>query len=298
MRNRAVANTRRVWTLAAFGLLIAFLAIASYRFWHPRKAGASLGSPAPATVDLPIPEKSIAVLPFENLSEDKQNAYFTDGVQDEILTELAKIADLKVISRTSVMQYKSGVQRNLRDIAKQLGVAHVLEGAVQRANGRVRVSAQVIDARTDTYLWGEHYDRKLADVFAIESEVAEQIVSQLKARLSPREKAAIQERPTSNVAAYDLYIQAKSLMASAVYVRAGENLADAAQLLEEAVARDPAFLLGYCRLASVHDQIYLASIDHSPARLAAAQKAVDTALRLRPDSAEAHLALADHLYCG
>jgi TolB-like protein/Tfp pilus assembly protein PilF len=295
---RSVANTRRVWTLAALGLLVASLAIAGYWFWHPWKAGASLGAPAPATVDLPIPEKSIAVLPFENLSEDKQNAYFTDGVQDEILTDLAKVADLKVISRTSVMQYKVDVQRNLREIAKALGVAHILEGSVQRVGGHVRVSAQLIDARTDAHLWAEHYDRELADVFAIESEVAEQIVFQLKARLSPREKAAIQERPTSNVAAYDLYIQAKSLMASAVYVRVGQNLIDAAQLLEEAVARDPAFLLGYCRLASVHDQIYLAGIDHTPARLAAAQRAVDAALHLRPDSAEAHLALANHLYCG
>jgi TolB-like protein/Tfp pilus assembly protein PilF len=279
-------------------LLTASLAIAGYWFWHPWKAGASAGSPPPATVDLPIPEKSIAVLPFENLSEDKQNAYFTDGVQDEILTVLAKVADLKVISRTSVMQYKVDGQRNLREIAKALGVAHILEGSVQRVGGHVRVSAQLIDARTDAHLWAEHYDRELADVFAIESEVAEQIVSQLKARLSPREKTAIQERPTSNVAAYDLYIRAKSLMASAVYVRTGQNLIDAAQLLEEAVARDPAFLLGYCRLASAHDQIYLAGIDHTSARLAAAQRAIDIALGLRPDSGEAHLALAEHLYCG
>jgi TolB-like protein/Tfp pilus assembly protein PilF len=245
-----------------------------------------------------IPEKSIAVLPFANLSDDKQNAYFADGVQDEILTALARVADLKVISRTSVMQYKIDVRRNLREIAKALGVAHVLEGSVQRADGRVRVSAQLIDARTDAHLWAEHYDRELADVFRIESEVAEQIASQLKTRLSPREQAAIQEPPTSNVAAYDLYIQAKGLIESAVNVRAGENLMDAAYLLEEAVARDPTFLLGHCRLASVHDLIYLASVDHTAARLDAAQKEVDAALRLRPDSGEAHLALAEHLYCG
>jgi TolB-like protein/Tfp pilus assembly protein PilF/class 3 adenylate cyclase len=251
-----------------------------------------------ASITPPIPNKIIAVLPFENLSDDKQNAYFADGVQDEILTVLAKVADLKVISRTSVMQYKVDVQRNLREIAKTLGVAHVLEGSVQRAGGHVRVSAQLIDARTDTHLWAEHYDRELADVFGIESEVAEQIVSQLKARLSPREKAAIQERPTSNVAAYDLYIQAKALMAKAVYVRAQENLFDAATLLNDAVARDPAFFLGYCRLASVHDQIYLVGIDHTPARLALADAAVKTALRLRPDSGEAHLAVVEHLYCG
>ena len=140
-------------------------------------------------------------------------------MQDEILTALAKVADLKVISRTSVMQYKVGAQRSLRDIAKALGVAHVVEGTVQREGDHVRVSAQLIDARTDAHLWAEHYDRELADIFAIESEVAEQIVSQLQARLSPREKAAIQERPTSNIGAYDLYIRAKALLASAVNVR-------------------------------------------------------------------------------
>ena len=247
---------------------------------------------------LAIPEKSIAVLPFENLSADKQNAYFADGVQDEILTVLAKVADLKVISRTSAMQYRAGAQRSLRDIGKTLGVSHVLEGSVQRTDDHVRVSAQLIDARTDAHLWAEHYDRELADIFAIESEVAEQIVSQLKARLSPREKAAIQERSTSNIAARDLYIRAKTLMASAVNVRAGGNLVDAARLLEEAVGLDPKFLLGYCYLASTHDQIYLAGIDHTPARLALAQKAVDAALSLRPEAGEAHLALAEHLYCG
>src|SRR5207244_8854622 len=145
---------------------------------------------------------------FENLSDDKQNAYFADGVQDEILNDLAKVADLKVISRTSVMQYKNSAQRNLREIAKVLGVAHILEGTVQRAAGRVRVSAQLIDARTDAHLWAERYDRDLADVFAIENELAEQIVSQLKSYLSPNEKAAIEERPTADLAAHDLYIRA------------------------------------------------------------------------------------------
>src|SRR5947207_2261704 len=212
-----------------FGLIITavFIAAAGFYIFSHRPSAPSATTSAPVA----IPAKSIAVLPFENLSEEKANAFFADGVQDEILTDLAKVADLKVISRTSVMQYKIGVQRNLREIARALGVAHILEGSVQRVGGHVRVSAQLIDARTDAHLWAEHYDRELADVFAIESEVAEQIVSQLKARLSPREKAAIQERPTSNVVAYDLYIRAKSLMDRAVYVRAGQNLIDAAQLL-------------------------------------------------------------------
>src|SRR5207302_7130405 len=158
------------------------------------------------------PEKSIAVLPFENLSEEKQNAYFADGVQDEILTNLAKIADLKVISRTSVMQYKSGVARNLRQIARELGVANILEGEVQRAGNRVRVSAQLVDARNDVHLWAEHYDRPLDDVFAIQSEIAKAIADQLRAKLSPAEKKAIERPPTSDLTAFDLYTRAKNII--------------------------------------------------------------------------------------
>src|SRR5216117_408072 len=153
---------------------------------------------------LAAPEKSIAVLPFENLSEEKANAYFADGVQDEILTDLAKVADLKVISRTSVMQYKTGVARNLREIGQALGVAHLLEGSVQRAGGKVRVNAQLIDARTDAHLWAQTYDRDLADVFAIQSEIAKTIADQLQAKLSPTEKAAIEKPPTTDLAAFDL----------------------------------------------------------------------------------------------
>ena len=164
-----------------------------------------------------IPEKSIAVLPFENLSEEKQNEYFTDGVQDEILTYLAKIADLKVISRTSVLQYKSGVARNLREIAQQLGVANVVEGSVQRSGNRVRVNAQLVDARTDAHLWAQTYDRDLADVFAIQSEIAKAIADQLQAKLSPNEKKTIEQPPTTDLAAVDLYSQAKSLLLTASF---------------------------------------------------------------------------------
>jgi TolB-like protein len=246
-----------------------------------------------------IPAKSIAVLPFENLSDDKQNAYFADGVQEEIRTNLAKVADLKVISRTSVMQYKNGVQHNLREIANALGVAHILEGTVQRAGDRIRVSAQLIDARTDAHLWAEHYERNLADVFEIENELAEQIVSQLKSKLSPKEKAAIEEQPTSDLAAYDLYLRAKLLIEKAVFNEPKDSmLLEAIRLLEQAVARDPTFVLAYYQLAHAHDQMYLLEFDHTQNRLDLANAAIQSVKRLRPDSGEAHLALAKHLYWG
>ena len=246
-----------------------------------------------------IGEKSIAVLPFENFSEDKGFAFFADGVQDEILTDLAKIADLKVISRTSVMRYKSSTDRDLRQIAQQLGVAHVLEGSVQRSANRVRVSAQLIDARNDTHVWAEKYDRDLADVFAIQSEIAQTIADQLQARLSPTEKSAISERPTSDLAAYDLYLRAKELTYGDISpLRWKENAFKAVQLLDQAVARDPTFLLAYCQLAYAHDYIYFNSFDHTEKRLALAETSVRAAVHLQPDSGETHLAQAIHSYWG
>src|SRR5947209_9883322 len=247
---------------------------------------------------LAAPEKSIAVLPFENLSEEKANAFFADGVQDEILTNLAKIADLKVISRTSVMQYKTGVARNLREIGQALGVAHLLEGSVQRAGGKVRVNAQLIDARTDAHLWAQTYDRDLADVFAIQSEIAKTIADQLQAKLSPSEKAAIEKPPTADLVAYDLYVRATALVDAGpgFLMNWKENLLQAVNFLDQAIVRDPAFLLAYCKLAGAHDRLYLLGIDHTPGRLTLADTAVKNALRLGPDSGDAHLALAQHLY--
>src|SRR5213595_2085669 len=245
-------------------------------------------------------EKSIAVLPFENLSEEKANAYFTEGVQDEILTHLAKIADLKVISRTSVMQYKSGAPRNLREIGQQLGVAHVVEGSVQRAASKVRVIAQLIDARNDAHLWAQTYDRDLADVFAIQSEIAKAIADQLQAKLSPNEKKAIEQPPTTDLAAFDLYSRAKSLLLTASASATGEpDERKAIELLDEAVKRDPSFFDAYCQLAYAHEQLYaITGFDHTPARLALAEAAVQAATRLRPDAAETHLARAQYLYNG
>src|SRR5947209_12462201 len=231
-----------------------------------------------------IPAKSVAVLPFANLSAEQENAFFTDGVQDEILTNLAKIADLKVISRTSVLQYKTGMKRNLREIANALGVAHVVEGTVQRAGNRVRVSAQLIDARSDTHLWAEHYHRPLDDVFAIQSEIAKAVADELQAKLSPAEKAAIEQKPTANIVAYDRYLRGKKFLEMATFdTRRVEQTRHAIRLLDQAVAHDPAFLLAYCQLAVGHVQLYFSGVDHSPARLRLANEARDKALRLAPD---------------
>ena len=277
-------------TMVLLLLAVALAVGALMLFWQRPRPSSSMAG---------IPEKSIAVLPFENLSDDKENAYFTEGVGDEILTDLAKIADLKVISRTSVIQYKNRVGRNLREIGEQLGVAHVLEGSVQRIAARVRVTAQLIDARTDAHLWAEHYDRPLDDVFAIQSEVAQAIADQLNAKLSPQEKAAIKQAPTADLVAYDLYVRAQAFRAATSFnARLKENLLEAARLLDQVIARDPTFFLAHCRLAEVHDLMYFFGSDHTPARLALANTAIQTALRLGPGSGEAHLALAEHLYRG
>jgi TolB-like protein/class 3 adenylate cyclase/Tfp pilus assembly protein PilF len=297
-KNRWVAITAAV-------LFIATLA-AGALFWSRRNsATASHAGPSPlpaasSVTNVPaIPEKSVAVLPFENLSRDPDNAFFTDGVQDEILTDLAKIADLKVISRSSVMQYKSGVPRNLREIGQQLGVAHLLEGSVQRATNRIRVNAQLIDARSDAHLWAQTYDRDLADVFAIQSEIAKAIADQLQAKLSPTEKSAIEQPPTADVTAFDLYSRAKNLILSTTFSAvARPKLEQAVDLLNQAIARDPSFFLAQCQLAFAHDQLYFIFGDHTAERRALAEVAVQAAFRLRPDAGEAHLARAEHLYRG
>ena len=300
---RPVSLPRRPRSLLVLALVVAALAIviSSLTFFQ-RVSLMTRSTPPEETASkgaVLIPEKSIAVLPFENRSDDKANAYFADGIQDEILTDLAKVADLKVISRTSVMQYKNTVARNLREIGQQLGVAHVLEGSVQRTANRVRVTAQLIDARTDTHLWADRYDRDLADVFAIQSEIAKRIADQLQAKISPSEKAAIEKAPTADIAAFDLYERAKALWADVTdSLHANEKLLQAAQLLNEAVARDPQFLLAWCLLSRVQGALYWTGHDHTPVRLNLANAAVQTALRLQPESGEAHRALATYYYYG
>ena len=239
----------------------------------------------------------IAVLPFENLSNDKEDASFADGVQDDLLTKLAKIADLKVISRTSVMGYQG--KQNTRQIGNELGVSHVLEGSVRKTGAWLHINAQLIDARTNAHIWAEGYDRDLKDMFVIQSEIAQKVAQQLHAKISPAEKVAIERPPTADITAFDLYGRAKHLVLAWSYAleRTG-NLVKAADLLNQAVAHDPTFFHAYCQLVWVHDELYHLRFDHTPARLALAEAAIDSAFRLRPDAGEAHLARAGHLYRG
>src|SRR5882724_9892502 len=207
------ATTRRLpWHEVVLAVLLVLGLITGGFFFLRHRASQQATNAAASSPVGSVPAKSLAVLPFENLSRDPDNQFFTDGVQDEILSDLSKVADLRVISRTSVMQYKAGAQRNLRKIGEELGVAHVVEGSVQRAANKIRVIAQLIDARNDTHLWAQTYDRDLADVFAIQSEIAKAIADQLQAKLSPNEKKAIEQPPTTDLAAFDLYSRAKSLL--------------------------------------------------------------------------------------
>jgi TolB-like protein/Tfp pilus assembly protein PilF len=251
----------------------------------------------PSAAGKNVPQKSIAVLPFENLSNDRQDASFADGVQDDLLTKLAKIADLKVISRTSVMQYRG--RQDLRQIGRELGVSHVLEGTVRRYGGNVHVNARLVDTRTGTDTWAQEYNRNLNDVFAIEAVLAQSIASQLRASVSTRETLAIQERPTGDLIAYDLYTRAKNLITLAGFGENGrEDLIAAADLLNETVAHDPSFFDAYCQLARVDCRLYVFGLDHTTARFANAEAAVEAAARLRPDAGETHLARAENLYAG
>jgi TolB-like protein/Flp pilus assembly protein TadD/predicted Ser/Thr protein kinase len=239
----------------------------------------------------------IAVLPFENLSNDREDASFADGVQDDILTKLAKIADLKVISRTSVMEFRG--EHNTREIGDALRVSHVLEGSVRKTGAWLHINAQLIDTRTDSHIWAEEYDRDLKDMFAIQSEIAQKVAARLHAKISHAEKLAIERQPTTDLIAFDLYSRAKNLvLAWSFNFTDKRNLLQAADLLNQAVMHDSSFFQAFCQLAWVHDQVYQFRFDRSPQRLALAQAAIDSAFRLRPDAGEAHLVRAGHLYRG
>ena len=237
----------------------------------------------------------IAVLPFENLSNDKEDASFSDGVQDDLLTKLAKIASLKVISRTSVMGYQG--KQNTRQIGNALGVSHVLEGSVRKTGAWLHVNVQLIDTRSDSNVWAEEYDRDVKDMFAVQSEIAQQVAKKLHAKISPAEKLAIEPAPTANLTAFDLYSRAKNLILAWNYTpNERGNLLQATDLLNQAITHDPTFFEAYCQLAWVHDQLYFFGHDHTSARLALADTAIQAAFHLHPNAGESHLARAGHLY--
>ena len=248
-----------------------------------------------------IPIKSIAVLPFESLSANKDDRYFADGFQDEILNDLAKIAQLTVISRTSVMQYRVEEKRDLRQIANALGVTNVLEGTVRRNGNRVRVSIELIDARHDNTTWADSFDRDLTDIFAIQSEVAQTVAAKLAATLTPEEKRNIERKPTESLDAYDLYLRAKECMisvrVSAAFGSFQKPLVDAIGFLKQAIGLDPKFALAYCASAEAHDLLYF-FFDSAPEQRALGDAAIENALSLQPDLPEVHLSYAYHLYRG
>ena len=276
---------------AALSIALFFVGRYSSRENTPRQSKAAISA---------IPQKSIAVLPFENLSRDPDNAYFVDGIQDEILTRLSKISALKVISRTSTMRYASHPP-NLREIAQQLGVANILEGSVQRAEGAMRVNVQLIEAETDSHLWAETYDRDIKNIFSVESEIAQNVADALRAQLLPAETARIANVSTKNPEAYDLFLKAEyfaNQIYSATAKDPAETARNAAGLYEKAVGVDPNFALAYARLSYLKARLYWYNTDPSPQTIDAARKAAERALELQPELPEAHLSMGYVHYWG
>ena len=282
--------------LVAFTIVLAVIAasLLALQLRRPKTATTAVPvtTPALTAAGAATPEKSIAVLPFENLSEEKANAYFADGIQEEILTRLAKIADLKVISRTSTQKYKSAPD-NLSEIAKQLGVANILEGSVQKAGGQVRVNVQLINAQTDSHLWADTYDRKLTDIFGVESEIAKSIAESLQAKLTGREEQALAVKPTNNPEAYDAYLRALALEAR---IDSSNSPEKAIRSYEQAVQLDPGFALAWARLSRLDAALYFFDYDATATRRDAAKRAMDQAQKLQPNSPETQLALAYYQY--
>src|SRR6267378_3437569 len=296
----AARNMRYAWALAGLGLLIAAVGVGAYWFWHrpvtKRTATAEISNVvAEKTATGPgmaISEKSIAVLPFENLSSDKENAYFAEGIQDEILTRLSKIAALKVISRTSTQKYKSAPD-NLREVGGQLGVANILEGSVQKIANAAHINVQLIRAATDEHVWAESYNRKLDDVFSVEGEVATAIAEQLSAKLSGTEQKAVTAKPTENAAAYDAFLRGLSIEHTSygygTYQRAAISYAKAVEL-------DPNFALAWARLSILRSFLYFNTIDPKTNSADAVKTAADHAMSLAPDLGESHVAQGSYRY--
>ncbi len=287
---RKRGKKKRFWPLLGGALFI--LAALAIIFDQPRVI---IERDEPAPPELPA-YNSIAVLPFDNLSDDRENAYFTRGIHEDILTSLSKVKALKVISRTSVMQYENNKTRNLREIGLALGVGTILEGSVRRSGLRVRISAQLIDVRTDEHLWAENYDGDLTDIFSLQSTIAEEIVAALKATLTSEEKESIERLTTENTEAYDFYLKARDY-----HFRSRENKEEAVQaerLYERAIKLDPTFALAFAQLSVLHSEFYWFAWDHSEERMQKSKEAVDRALRLQPDLPEGQTALAWYYYHG
>jgi TolB-like protein/class 3 adenylate cyclase/Tfp pilus assembly protein PilF len=281
----AARRKRAAYRWLPVGMLVLFAVIGFVLFRYRRP---------PATAESSVPEKSIAVLPFENLSPDPNNAYFADGIQDEILTRLSKIADLKVISRTSTAHYKSAPM-NLAQIAKQLGVAHILEGSVQKSGDAVRVNVQLIKAASDSHLWADTFDRKLTDIFSVESDIAKAIADQLRAHLTGQEKQVIAAKPTDDVEAYDAYLRGLAYTLKTFSTRA--NALGAQKYFKEAVRLDPKFALGWALLSIVDSRNYVTqSLQPTVALCEEARQAAETALTLQPNLGEAVLAQGSYYY--
>jgi TolB-like protein/Tfp pilus assembly protein PilF len=259
------------------------------------KAAPAEAKPVAPTV-APVNAKSIAVLPFENMSEEKDSAFFADGIHEDILTNLALVRELHVVSRTSVMQYR-GTTKPIRQIGSELGVAYVLEGSVRRAGNKVRVTGQLIDARTDEHVWAKAYDRDIADIFAIQAELSQEIAGSLAAALSPQEKSLIERRPTENLEAYDAYLKAHHVIGLTALI-VGNALTDAESLLEKAVRLDPNFAVAWGEMGRLDAYVYFNEVDHSPERLAKARAAIETAVRLAPDAPEVIENYGDYFYYG
>src|SRR6202047_763382 len=289
--NKSIAR-RTGQKIVAVTIALAVVAAGLFVYQLVRQVGTPLRGVPKAEVgrlgepSLPVPNKSIAVLPFDNLSRDPDNAYFCEGVQDEILTRLAKVADLKVISRTSTQHFKS-TPDNLPQIAKQLGVAHILEGSVQKASDQVRVNVQLINAMTDAHLWADTYDRKLTDIFAVESDIAKTIADTLQAKLTGAEKQLIAAQPTTDLTAYELYLKGRSLWSK----RGGENLRQAIGFYEQAIARDPKYALAYTGLAKAYVLLPAYTTTSPQDAYPTAKAAALKALQLDEKLAEAHTAL-------
>jgi TolB-like protein/predicted Zn-dependent protease len=243
----------------------------------------------------PPAASGIAVLPFESFSPDKENPFFADGVYDGVLTKLAKLANLKVINHNSVAKYRGA--RDTLEIGRELNVAYVLKGSVRRDADRIHVNAELIGTRKNARVWAEEYDRDLSDVFTVQGEIAQKIADKLGVGVSPAEKSALRETPTGDLVAYEAYMRAKNLLYDiALSTRQQEDLFEAVQLLDQAVARDPDFFDAYCQLEGAHDRIYFGGFDHTESRLKLSETVIQSILRLRPESGETHLALAQHYY--